>query len=138
MDVSTPIGIVLALAAIFISMIMDGGNPASLLAPSSMLLVLVGTIGVSIAGVRLKDISQIVGGLKSAMMSKVQAPDESIAEMVRFAEIARREGVLALEAASRDIQDQFLKKGIQLAISAIDSSGACTLDIIADFSPPTI
>ncbi|EQD40614.1 hypothetical protein B1A_16380, partial [mine drainage metagenome] len=36
MDVSTPIGIVLALAAIFISMIMDGGNPASLLAPSSM------------------------------------------------------------------------------------------------------
>ncbi len=120
MDVSTPIGIVLALAAIFISMIMDGGNPASLLAPSSMLLVLVGTIGVSIAGVRLKDISQIVGGLKSAMMSKVQAPDESIAEMVRFAEIARREGVLALEAASRDIQDQFLKKGIQLAIDGID------------------
>ncbi|NNN14253.1 MAG: motility protein A [Acidimicrobiaceae bacterium] len=120
MDVATPIGIGLALVAILVSMVMDGGNPAALIAPSSMLLVLLGTVGVSLAGVRLKDISQIIGALKSAMMSKVAAPDESIAEMVKYAEVARKEGVLALEAATRDIGDPFLKKGIQLAIDGID------------------
>lgn len=121
MDFATPIGIGLALVAILVSMIMDGGNPASLLAPSSMLLVLGGTIGVSLAGVRLKDMSQVIGAIKSAFLSKVSSPDQSIQEMVRFAEIARKEGVLALESAGKDIADPFLKKGIQLAVDGVDS-----------------
>ncbi len=121
MDFSTPIGIAMALVAILISMIMDGGSPAALIAPSSILLVLGGTFGVSLAGYRLKDLSMIIGAMKSAILAKVASPDESIKEMVRFAEIARKEGVLALEAATKDIEDPFLKKGIQLAVDGVDS-----------------
>jgi chemotaxis protein MotA len=121
MDFATPIGIGVALMAILVSMIMDGGNPASLIAPSSMLLVLGGTIGVSMAGVRLKDMGQVIGAIKSAFLAKVAAPEASIAEMVKFAEIARKEGVLALETAAKEISDPFLKKGIQLAVDGVDS-----------------
>ena len=39
MDLATLIGIVLAFAAIMISMVMEGGNPAAIIAPPAMLLV---------------------------------------------------------------------------------------------------
>ena len=121
MDFATPAGIGLALVAILVSMVMDGGNPAALIAPSSMLLVFGGTIGVSMAGTRLKDMGSVIGAMKSAILAKVSAPDQSITEMVKFAEIARKEGVLALESAAKDIEDPFLRKGIQLAVDGVDS-----------------
>lgn len=121
MDFATPVGIGVALVAILVSMVMDGGNPSVLIAPSSILLVIGGTVGVSLAGYRLKDMSMIFGALKVAILAKIMSPDESIQEMVKFAEIARREGVLALEAATKDIEDPFMKKGIQLAVDGVDS-----------------
>jgi chemotaxis protein MotA len=120
MDVGTPVGIVLALVAVLVAMVMDGGNPAALLAPSAMLLVLVGTVGVSLAGIRLKEIGRVVGVLKSAIMAKAITPEETVETLVRFAEMARREGVLALEAATKDLDDPFLRSGIQLIIDGVD------------------
>ena len=121
MDFATPIGIVVALIAILVSMVLDGGNPASLIAPPAIMLVLGGTIGVSLAGVRLKDLSNVAGAMKSALFAKVSAPDQSIVEMVRFADIARKEGVLALENAVRGVDDPFLKKAVQLAVDGVES-----------------
>ncbi|MDA8374437.1 MAG: flagellar motor protein [Actinomycetota bacterium] len=121
MDFATPIGIVVALIAILVSMVLDRGNPASLIAPPAILLVLGGTIGVSLAGVRLKDLGNLVGALKSAILAKVSSPDQSIADMVRFADIARKEGVLALENAVRSVDDPFLKKAVQLAVDGVES-----------------
>ena len=48
------------------------------------------------------------------------APIELINRMVQFAEIARRDGILALEGVTSDIQDEFLVKGIQLAVDGTD------------------
>jgi chemotaxis protein MotA len=45
MDPASFVGIGIALFALFVSMIMDGGSPAALLAPSAMLLTFGGTIG---------------------------------------------------------------------------------------------
>ncbi|MDA8196413.1 MAG: motility protein A [Actinomycetota bacterium] len=120
MDFATPIGIGVALAAIMVSMVMDGGNPASLIAPSSLLLIFGGTIGVTLATVRLKDLSMMIGGIKSAMLAKVVTPDEAITELVRFAEVARKEGLLVLESAAKDVEDPFMKKGLQMVVDGSD------------------
>jgi chemotaxis protein MotA len=120
MDVATPVGIILALAAVMISMILDGGNPTALIAPSAILLVVVGTVGVSLAGVRLKDMSKIIGALKAAIMAKAPTADETVVTLVKFAEMARKEGVLALEAAARDIKDPFMKSGMELVIDGVE------------------
>jgi chemotaxis protein MotA len=45
---------------------------------------------------------------------------ESIETIVHFADRARRDGLLALEEEAKDIEDPFLKKGIQLAIDGTD------------------
>ena len=53
MGKGTIVGIVCALGAIFGSMMMEGGNPASLIAPPALLLIIVGTFGATCVGTSL-------------------------------------------------------------------------------------
>ena len=46
--------------------------------------------------------------------------DDAIDTLVSLAERARREGLLALEDAVKDVDDPFLKRGLQLAIDGTD------------------
>jgi chemotaxis protein MotA len=121
MDPGTLIGIVLAFVAVFASLIMEGGNPASLIVPSSMVLVFGGTIGAAMAGYLLKDTTGMVGTMKAALLGKVHPSDETIRTVVGFAEKARKEGLLALEEAARSVEDPFLKKALELTVDGTDS-----------------
>src|SRR6266480_5745594 len=116
MDPGTLAGIVLGFIAIFASMILEGGNPAAIIAPGPLLLVFGGTFGVAMASGLMKDATGITNILKGALLAKKHEPDDAIKQVVSFAERARREGLLALEEAAKGIEDPFLKKGIELAV----------------------
>lgn len=120
MDPGTIGGIALAFIAIFVSMIMEGGNPASIIAPPALLLVFVGTFGVTMATGTLKDAIGSLTAITKAITGKVEPPDHAIATVVEFAERARREGLLALEESAKTIDDPFLRKGIELAVDGTD------------------
>src|SRR3954454_24643274 len=101
-------------------MIMDGGNPASLIEPSAFVLVVGGTIGATMAGLLLKDTTGLAGVVKNALLGKVHQSDDSIKQVIEFAETARREGLLALEESAKNIDDPFLKMGIEMAVDGTD------------------
>jgi len=111
MDPATIIGVVLAFAAIFISMIMEGGSPGSIFLVPPLILVFLGT---------LKDTTSLGSVLARAFMGKVTKSDALVESIVKLAERARREGLLALEDAIKDVDNEFLKKGLQLAIDGTD------------------
>jgi chemotaxis protein MotA len=113
-------GIGLAFAAIFVSMIMEGGNPASMMLIPSIILVFGGTIGAAMAGGVLKDTLGIGKLLQRALMSKVTPPDDLVDAVVKLADRARREGLLALEDAVKGVEDPFLRRGLELAIDGTD------------------
>jgi chemotaxis protein MotA len=119
-DPGTLIGIGLALAAVFVSMVMEGGNPASIILPPPLMLVFLGTFGVAMAGGKLKDFTGAMASLKTAFLATPAADDETIGHIVAFADKARREGLLALEEAAREVEDPFLRKGIELAVDGTD------------------
>jgi chemotaxis protein MotA len=121
MDLSLIIGLVLALGAIFGSLIMEGGNIGGMLLIPPMILVFVGTPGAAIAGGVMKDLSQMPKSLIRAFTAKVPNSDEAIETIVRLAGRARREGLLALEEEAGSITDPFLKRGLQLAIDGTDA-----------------
>jgi chemotaxis protein MotA len=73
------------------------------------------------AGGLLRDAIGFVGQIKRAFLGKPGKPDELVDTMVKLAEKARREGLLALEDAIRNVADPFLKRGLQLAIDGTDS-----------------
>jgi chemotaxis protein MotA len=120
MDPATIIGIVVAFAAIFGSMVMEGGSPTSIILLPPLLLVFGGTLGAAMAGGVLKDTIGLGGALKRAFLSKPVPADELVDSIVKLAERARREGLLALEDGMKDVTDPFLKKGLQLAVDGTD------------------
>ncbi|MFI5911195.1 flagellar motor protein [Dactylosporangium sp. NPDC051541] len=121
MDPATIAGIVLAFIAIFAAMILEGGSPGSIFLVPPLILVFVGTLGAAMAGGMLKDTIALIDSFKRVLLSKSATYDTLVDDIVKLAEKARREGLLALEDAMKEVQDPFLKKGLQLAIDGTDS-----------------
>src|SRR4051794_27335831 len=110
MDPATLIGIALAMGALLVTMILEGSSPmAIILLPP--LLVFGGTFGAAIAGSAMADVKKIGGWFKQALMpAKVPPIADRIQTLVTLAEKARKEGLLALEAQVKSIEDPFLKR----------------------------
>lgn len=120
LDKVTPKFIAGALAVILISLFLDGSNPVILIKPAPLILVVGGTICASFAGIMRKDSKTVRGVLRAAFKSPVRDPAEDISKMVHLAEVARRDGLLALEAAASDVDDPFFRKGIEMTVDGTD------------------
>lgn len=120
MDIATIVGVVAALAIVFIVQIMEGGSPASIILIPSLLLVFGGAFCAGMAGGVLKDATNVGKNLQKAFLAKVTPPNELVESVVKLAERARREGLLALEDAVKTVEHPFLKRGLQLAIDGTD------------------
>ncbi len=121
MDLATLVGLVGALG-IILAAIFLGGDPNSFVDVPSILIVFAGSLFVVMAKFSL---GQFLGAVKVAARAfsfKLPSTEDTIAELVEIAGIARKEGVLALE--SREFSSPFLKKGMQLLI---DGQGAETV-----------
>jgi chemotaxis protein MotA len=121
MDPATLIGIVLAMGALLVTMIMEGSSPMAIVLLPPLILVFGGTFGAAIAGSAMADVKKLGGWFKQALMPpKVPPIADRIATLVSLAEKARKEGLLALEAQVKDIDDPFLKRGLQMGIDGTD------------------
>lgn len=120
MDPATLIGLGVSLLAIYGAMTMEGTHLSSILLPGPLLIVFVGTLGAGLAGATLKDALLAFRKLPRALTSSAPAQGATIPTLVSLADKARREGLLALEDAARDIEDDFLRDGLTAAIDGAD------------------
>jgi chemotaxis protein MotA len=121
MDLATIIGFVLTWGVIIYSMMhASHGAIGAYIKPSEMLLVFGGAIGAALMSMPLHNITGAVGFIKKWIFSKHSHIEHTIKEMVNYAEVARRDGVLALESVAREAPDPFLRRGLQLTIDGTD------------------
>jgi chemotaxis protein MotA len=120
MDKATLIGIGGGLGIIIAANVIEGGNPASLIIIPAMLLVFGGTIGAAVAGGTMADAKGAIQALVRAFTWKPVPAGDLVPVVVALADKARREGLLTLEDAAKDIDDEFLKKGIGLVVDGTD------------------
>jgi len=122
MDPASLIGLVFVLVGVFVGAIMKHVNPAALFTvPAAFLIVIVASIGAAMLSntmdVAKKLMTYVLKGIKG------QKPFDTagtIDQIVGFAERARREGLLSLEGELNTIDDEFFKRGLQLAIDGGD------------------
>jgi len=112
-DIATIIGIVVAFGLVVSAI---GGGISSFIDPPSMLIVLGGTIGVLLVGYPLNKCLGVIGVVMKTFMYKVDKGADVIAKLVELAQTVRKDGILALESEVGNIENQFMAKGLQMAI----------------------
>jgi chemotaxis protein MotA len=120
MDPATIIGIVLAFIALFGSMIMEGGSPGALFLPAPMFLIFVGTPAVALASGTIPGLLTGIKWMVYSLTAKKPDLDSVVQPLVKMAERARREGLLALEQEMETVEDDFMRKGLQMAVDGTD------------------
>ncbi|MBS4536045.1 flagellar motor protein [Clostridium sp. D2Q-14] len=119
MDLGTAIGFVVGLVFIIFSILLSGKLSAFLNAPSIM-IVLGGTVAATLVSFPLKKVVTSIKIAKHAFTDKRIDESSMIEEIIKLANIARKEGLLALEDAAENLNDDFLKKGILLIVDGTD------------------
>ncbi len=119
MDIATIIGIITGLGLIIIT-IFNQGNPRVFFNLGSMLIVFGGTFAATLINYPVKEILSVMGVVKNAFTQKTSSSYDTTKQIVRLAEIARREGILAIEREIQNIDDDFLNQGMQLAIDGTE------------------
>jgi len=113
MDLATLIGMLGAIGIVLAAML-TGGSVLVFVNVPSMLIVLGGTFMVVMIKFTL---GQFLGAFKvaaRAFMFKLQSAEELIEQIVNLSNIARKEGMLALE--NEEIENEFLNEGIKMLI----------------------
>lgn len=120
MDPAAIIGLVVAVVTILGSMVMEGGSLASLFLIPPMFLVLVGTPAISLASNTIPGMTTGIKWLVYSLTAKKADLDSVVKPLVKMAERARREGLLALEQEMETVKDEFMRKGLQMAVDGTD------------------
>jgi chemotaxis protein MotA len=126
MKASSAIGLVVAIVGLYLGATMEGSNPMAVLSPSAMLIVLGGTLGAVIIGTSFASIKNIPKMYMKAFNPPQHDLNAKVAELVGYAESARRDGLLALDEVTSTIEDPYTKKGLQLVVDGTDP------DLVAD------
>lgn len=114
----TPVGILIALIAVVVSMTMDHGHVTSLIKIPPLLLVVGGSLGATMAGFDTRQLKAVPKAAKS-IMRRHRGPDlrATIDQLLGVAKEVRQ-NPLVLEQLETD--DPFLKTGVQLITSTSD------------------
>lgn len=122
MDLASILGLILCFVMCAFGIIQNAGigNIGRYLDPASAIITFGGSF---FAVMAMKSMADYIGGLKSFMLVfKVPAVDVKgmIQKIIDLSNIARKEGLLSLEEAASDLDDEFMKKGILLIVDGTD------------------
>lgn len=122
MDLATVVGIVMALGAIVAAFVMDGGSVIVLVAhPTALMLVIGGTIGMTMIGFPMSQMSKLHKIIMSGFFPpKMEPPEKLVEALVAMAEKARKEGLLALQDDVAKLDSPLLVRGLNMIVDGAD------------------
>lgn len=121
MDIASLVGLVGGIGLMVFGIIANNGSIPSYLDLPSFIITFGGSLMSTLGSMKLKD---FINGLKGVLLSikepKAGNINDVITNIIDMSNVARKEGLLALEEAAGDIEDDFLKKGIMLVVDGTD------------------
>jgi chemotaxis protein MotA len=153
MDLGTIIGILIGFGLVFWAIIAGGGVLLFFDVPSLM-IVFGGVIAAVLMSNTLAVVRGVPGVVLRAFIHRASSQQEILDLLIKYADLARRDGMLALEEEAEKAPDPFLKKALRLAVDGTDAeligmilrlelaslqarhkSGQETLRVAGDFAP---
>jgi len=119
MDLASVIGLVAGMVFMLMA-VLSGGSLILFISIPSMLIVGGGTAAATLINFPLGEVIGVIKVVKKAFFHTEDSPLEIITLLVKFAETARREGILSLEQQAASVEDDFLRTGINLAVDGTE------------------
>jgi len=120
MDKASIGGVVLAIAGIVAGLLIEGGTLNQILQPTAALIVFGGTMGAVLLQFPLTTVTGAFRSMARVFVTPARQNDMLIAQLVSFANKARRNGVVSLDADLKTIQEPFLKQSLMLAVDGTE------------------
>ena len=120
MDKSSFGGVVLAIGGILTGMMMEGGRIGQILQPTAAIIVFGGTIGAILLQFPMRIVLGALKNLARVFFSGEPDGTALIAQLVGFANKARKSGIVSLDADLASVHDSFLKQALMLAVDGTD------------------
>jgi chemotaxis protein MotA len=122
MEKGTSVGLAMAVVGVFVGAVMKGADPVMLFVNiPAILIVWIGSLGAVLVSHPFADTQNVGKYFQKVLKGGPEhSATETIAQIVTLTNRARAEGLLALEEESKQIEDPFFRKGIELAVDGTD------------------
>ena len=113
-------GVTVAVVAVLLGQHLEGGSIVSLLNGPAILIVVGGSIGATMLQSPLPTFVRAMTMLVWVVRPPTIRAEAQMREIVKWAQLARREGLLGLEDVVESVRDAYARKGLQLVIDGND------------------
>lgn len=119
LDKLTPIGLI-AGATLLLWGMLSGGSMKIFWDLPSVLITIGGSFSAVLIAYSLKDVKNMATLIKQSFKETDTSSKDIIVKFTDLSRKARREGLLSLEDEIAEIEDEFLKKGLQMVVDGIE------------------
>jgi chemotaxis protein MotA len=119
-DKATLGGLVLAIGGILLGLWLEGGNIGQVLQPTAAMIVFGGTLGAVLIQYPLPMALNAFRRLAQVFVEPEQNAQTMIEILVRYANQARREGIISLDKELANIRESFLRRALMLAVDGTE------------------
>ena len=109
-----------AVGGILAGLLIEGGKIGQVMQPTAAMIVLGGTIGAVMVAFPLNIVMTAAKNLMRVFFAKSTDPGELIKELIGYANKARKDGIVSLDAEFPNIIDPFMKKSLMLAVDGTE------------------
>ena len=120
MDKATLIGLVMGLGAIIGGQALEGGSLHSIIQVTAAVIVFGGTFGAVFLSYPFQNVMGAFRDIRVIIREPLKDPLEIISQITKYANKARKEGILSLEKEIKSIRDPFLIKALTMAVDGIE------------------
>ncbi len=122
-DLATLLGIVIGFVMVIFGIISSGGVAAitdSFIDPASIVITIGGSLTSLLTSYTMKDFLSGFKGFGVALKDPKLDHGTTISKIIELSNVARKEGLLALEEVAGNLDDEFMKKGILLVVDGTE------------------
>jgi len=120
MDRLSVIGIVLAIAAITGGSVLKGAGLSGLWSPAAFVIVILGTVASILVQTPIHTFKRALAIFRWVFRPPPSDRRATIAQLVEWSTTARKQGLLGLEQQVQNLQDPFLRKGLQMVVDGVE------------------
>jgi chemotaxis protein MotA len=119
-DKSSFMGVIVGLGGIVLGLLLEGGKLSQVIQPTAAIIVFGGTLGAVLLQYPMPVVASAFRRLVQVFLERKLDPQQTVRQLVIFANKARRYGMISLDADLPSLSDPFLKRALMLAVDGTE------------------